>query len=266
MIGNVVVITAVLLLGACGSSSESKIIGSWKAVADDNVTGYLEIGEERLVNSEESTTAEYILTETQDDNFLLEVVDPESGSNVFLFEGYFENKDKIIVVKTPSDAAENSELIRVDNIEEAKKLQEKEENELAKEKEDGKAKTEESTAKENDLPMNVAAEDITKHNLDGLVEHVELVEAIDGDTVVVKGENGEETVNLLLINTPELGVPDNQEYASRAKEFMNIFTGSTVLLERGQPAQDEDGNTVGFIWMSMGNGIDLRPNLNSLSP
>ncbi|MFC0523316.1 thermonuclease family protein [Pontibacillus salicampi] len=250
------VVTTVLLLGACGSSSESKIIGSWKAVADDKVTGYLEIGEERLVNREESMTAEYILTETQDDNFLVEVVNPESGSNVFLFEGYFENKDKIIVVKTPDGAAENNELVRVDNIEEAKKLQEKEENELAKEREDTKAKTEESTAKENDLPNYVTKEDITKQNLDGLVEHVEFVEAVDGDTVVVKSENGKETVNLLLIDTPEPNAPDGgQEYASRATNYVTESqTGQTVLLERGQPSQDEDGNTVGFIWTNMGSG------------
>lgn len=133
-------ITAVLILSACGGSIESKIIGSWKAVVDENTMGYIEIGEERLINREESTTAEYILTEMQDGNFLLEIVNPESGSNVFLFEGYFENKDKIIVVETTNGTVENSAFIRVKNIEEdqekeEKRLKEEEEKELAKSEE-----------------------------------------------------------------------------------------------------------------------------------
>ena len=134
-------ITTVLLLAACGSSNESKLIGSWKALVDGNTKSYLEIGEERIVirsqSNDKPMTVDYILTETQDGNFIIELVNPENGSVEFLFEGYFENKDQITVVETPSGAAENSKLIRVDNIaeekEEEKKLQEKEEKELAKE-------------------------------------------------------------------------------------------------------------------------------------
>ena len=70
-------------------------------------------------------TAEYIVTKTQDDTFLLELINPESDSNEFLFEGYFESKNKIIVVKTPGGEAENSELIRVDDIEKEKEKEEK---------------------------------------------------------------------------------------------------------------------------------------------
>lgn len=119
------VVTTGLLLAACGSSDKAKLVGSWKAVVDGDTTGYLEIGEERIINRDELMTAEYIVTKTQDDNFLLELINPESGSNEFLFEGYFESKNKIIVVKTPGGEAENSELIRVDSIEKEKEKEEK---------------------------------------------------------------------------------------------------------------------------------------------
>ncbi|WP_203362978.1 lysozyme inhibitor LprI family protein [Bacillus sp. REN10] len=129
-----VTITTVLLLAACSSSNESKIIGSWKAVADDDTLSYLEIGEERIIirsqSDDKPMTADYILTETQDENFIIELINPEDGSVEFLFEGYFENKDKIMIVETLDGAAENSKLIRVDNIAEEK---EKEEKALAKE-------------------------------------------------------------------------------------------------------------------------------------
>ncbi|WP_144460807.1 hypothetical protein [Siminovitchia fortis] len=141
--------TAALLLTACGGSAESKIIGSWKVVINGHVESYLEIGEERIINRSESNdspiSAEYILTETQDDNFMIEFINPENGSHEFMFEGYFDNKNKIIVVNAPGGAVENSELIRVDNIAEEKEKEEKElakkEEKLAKQKEK-KQKTE----------------------------------------------------------------------------------------------------------------------------
>lgn len=134
------IMTAVLL-AACSSSNASMLIGSWKVVVGENVNSYVEIGEERVVIrsdlNDSPMSAEYILTETQNDRIMLEVINPENGSHEFMFEGYFENKDKITVVQTPDGAVEQtSELIRVDNIAEEieqKRLQEMEEEELANE-------------------------------------------------------------------------------------------------------------------------------------
>ena len=108
-----------LLLSACGGSNESKIIGSWKLVVGDNVASYLEISEERILTREqddEPMTIEYILTETQDDNFMVEVIDPESGVNEFIFEGFFENKNTITLLTNSNNPDGNSQLIRVDSI------------------------------------------------------------------------------------------------------------------------------------------------------
>ncbi|MCE4047947.1 MULTISPECIES: hypothetical protein [Bacillaceae] len=111
-LGLVLVLSVVLLLAACGGSTKDKLVGTWKVVIDGETAGHLEIGEERLINKDESVTAEYIVTESEDGNFLLEVINPEDGTNELLFEGYFENKDKIIVVKSSSGTEEDSQLIR----------------------------------------------------------------------------------------------------------------------------------------------------------
>ncbi len=129
-----------VLLAACSSSNASMLIGSWKVVVGENVNSYVEIGEERVIIrsdlNDNPMSAAYILTETQNDRIMMEVINPENGSHEFMFEGYFENKDKITVVHTPDGAAEEtSELIRVDNIAEEierKRLQEIEEEEIAK--------------------------------------------------------------------------------------------------------------------------------------
>lgn len=160
-------IAVLFTLVACSSGSDqSKVLGSWKVIVGDRVISYMDINEERYtIRSGDDTpmTAEYKLTETQDDSFIMEAVNPENGSMEFLFEGSFENKDKIKVLRSSNGAEEKSELIRVDSIveemkkdkkksqekakqeakkEEEKRLQQEEkDNELAKEKEKAKQRT-----------------------------------------------------------------------------------------------------------------------------
>lgn len=107
-----------LLLTACGGTAESKITGIWKLDSDDEEPTFLEIGEEQIIirrpSNNEPMIASYIFTETQSDNFILEVINPEDGSKVFLLEGYMDGKDRIAVVDAPGDPAD---LIRVDDME-----------------------------------------------------------------------------------------------------------------------------------------------------
>lgn len=146
-------VVVVLLLAACGST-ESKILGGWKTVAGEEVTGYLEINEERFTVRErandEPMTVEYILTETQDDNFIMEAVNPETGLNEFLFEGFFENKDTITLIGEPNDEEEKKQLIRVDNI-----LEEMEKGEKIAQKKEGQEK--EKVDQEQELASKEAA-------------------------------------------------------------------------------------------------------------
>ncbi|WP_068675008.1 lysozyme inhibitor LprI family protein [Oceanobacillus sp. Castelsardo] len=171
-----------VFLVACGGSNESKIIGSWKVVSDGKVGSYMEMNEDRMIVRKESNdgpmTVDYILTETQDDSFILEIVNPESGLNEFLFEGYFEDKDNIIVTNTSDGATEEDyRMIRVDNIaedkakekvkEEKRQEQEEKENEEKRIKEQEEQKKEEirsqkqmenEQSKEKDLTQQTAEE------------------------------------------------------------------------------------------------------------
>ncbi|MCM2989262.1 lysozyme inhibitor LprI family protein [Bacillus safensis] len=157
-----VIMIAILGLTAC-ASIESKFIGSWKVISNGDDSSYIEVTEKRIIVREsenDRTTAEYILTKTQDDKFIIELINPEKGSNEFMFEGYFENKNKIKIIAIPNGEAKDNELIRVDNIakeieKDKKKAQEKEKKEIAEEKkrtelaeEEDKKKREEDVAKE----------------------------------------------------------------------------------------------------------------------
>lgn len=164
------IFVVVFLLAACGGSTESKIIGGWKNVAGEKVMRYLEINEERLTvrerSNDEPMTVEYILTETQDDNFILEAVNPKTGLNEFLFEGYFENKDTITFIGESDDEEGKNQLIRVERIleemekdekialEEEAKEQEKENQEQALAREEAeKEEEQQALAKEETLKM-----------------------------------------------------------------------------------------------------------------
>lgn len=181
-----------LFLTACGGTTESKITGIWKLdYDDDEEPTFLEIGEEQIISrkpsNDEPMIASYIFTETQSDNFILEVINPEDGSKVFLLEGYMDGKDRIAVVDAPGDPAD---LIRVDDMEkeieehekkakaaeeeqtridtaqrkEDEKQQRKEEKrQEEQEKADEKARTDEEERKENE--RKVAAEEREKEEL-----------------------------------------------------------------------------------------------------
>ncbi|MEC5423323.1 lysozyme inhibitor LprI family protein [Virgibacillus sp. C22-A2] len=148
-----------VFLAACGSI-ESKIIGNWKVVTDYDVKAYLEVGEDRIVNRQESNdnpmTAEYILTETEDDNFIIEVVNPESGINEFFFEGHFVNKDTVEIVDTPNGGEGNNGLIRVDSISEEMEKDKKEE--AVKEKEETEETKQLAKIKEEEKTKQLAIE------------------------------------------------------------------------------------------------------------
>lgn len=85
-----------------------------------------------------------------------------------------------------------------------------------------------------------------------ITEKVTVKEVIDGDTVVVEGENGEETISFALIDAPELTLADgtqDENLGLKATDVMRRLQGSTVLLERVEAADDE-GNTLGHFWSS----------------
>lgn len=88
-----------------------------------------------------------------------------------------------------------------------------------------------------------------------LEEHeAEIVRVVDGDTVVVKTNEGvEERVRLLLIDTPESVHPNKEkelfgeEASDYAKEILQ--KGDVVTLEVGNPDRDRYGRLLAYIWV-----------------
>lgn len=76
---------------------------------------------------------------------------------------------------------------------------------------------------------------------------------VDGDTVnVIMPDGSEESIRLLLIDTPESvhpGKPD-QPYGEEASDFAKetLQEGDTVTLEIGNPARDDYDRLLGYIW------------------
>lgn len=98
-----------------------------------------------------------------------------------------------------------------------------------------------------------------------ITEEVTVSGVIDGDTIVVSGKNGEETVQLALSDTPESVLPDGTQdefFGYKANEFTTArLQGSTVRLERAGNQKNEDGHTFGYIWLK--SGVD-HANFNKL--
>lgn len=98
--------------------------------------------------------------------------------------------------------------------------------------------------------------------LEDIAEPVNLVRVIDGDTIVVKSAQGEETVRLMSVDTPESVHPDIEEkqpFSEDATKFTTQILGSAdieILLERGKPEKDKYDRTLGYIWIKGNNGFD----------
>ncbi|WYP26040.1 hypothetical protein NSQ54_17190 [Alkalihalobacillus sp. FSL W8-0930] len=152
-------LTFTLVLVACGGPNEEKILGGWKVVPEEyeEIELFLEISDERMIHREVSdddpVSIDYRLTNTQNDRFIIDYTDPSSGQSEFLFEGYFENKDKIII-ENGNGIPDSYELIRVDNIAkeiaEEKARQEKEEAAASKEREKKYQEEQKRAAKEEE--------------------------------------------------------------------------------------------------------------------
>lgn len=94
--------------------------------------------------------------------------------------------------------------------------------------------------------------------IEKMTEKVSVSQIIDGDTIVVTNKDGEEeTIELLLIDTPEESPEDQSaaQYGKQATDFtVSELEDTNVLLERGNPAKDENGHTLGHIWLNSTEG------------
>ncbi|KGX89979.1 hypothetical protein N781_08690 [Pontibacillus halophilus JSM 076056 = DSM 19796] len=91
---------------------------------------------------------------------------------------------------------------------------------------------------------------LVERDLVDITEEVAISEIIDGDTAVVEGEKGKETVSLALIDAPELTLPDGSQddnLGLKANDVLSNLNGSTVLIER-TGATDDKGHELVHFW------------------
>lgn len=80
----------------------------------------------------------------------------------------------------------------------------------------------------------------------------EVTKVVDGDTIKVKVGNREETVRLLLIDTPETVHPDKpvQPFGPEASAFVEeMLEGETVELEKDVSERDRYGRLLAYVYI-----------------
>jgi micrococcal nuclease len=82
---------------------------------------------------------------------------------------------------------------------------------------------------------------------------VDSVAVIDGDTLKVKMNGKEDTIRLLLVDTPEINHPrlGEQPLGEEAKQFTKqmIENAKTIELEKGGPGRDKYGRFLAYVYV-----------------
>lgn len=99
-----------------------------------------------------------------------------------------------------------------------------------------------------------SVEDIFKKEVVLEEYEAEVVRVVDGDTVIVKTDEGvEERVRLLLIDTPESVHPTEPEqlFGKESSEYAKeiLKEGDVVKLEIGKPERDRYDRLLAYIWI-----------------
>lgn len=116
-------------------------------------------------------------------------------------------------------------------------------------------KVEEKDVSKEDLEAEMGPIDTAESELVDITEKVIVKEVVDGDTVVVEGENGEETVALAMVNAPKSTLPDgsnDNQFGMKSKQYTaSLLEGREVRWEQSG-STNGDGNATGYIWVKQG--------------
>jgi endonuclease YncB( thermonuclease family) len=111
-----------------------------------------------------------------------------------------------------------------------------------------------------ELPHGVAAALWTNEVPRG-AEPASLVSVSDGDTIRVNVGGREETLRLILIDTPETHDPNNQHecYGAEATAFLEglLPRGSELYLETDVSERDRFGRLLRYVWLDRGDEVYL---------
>jgi endonuclease YncB( thermonuclease family) len=111
-----------------------------------------------------------------------------------------------------------------------------------------------------DLPHGVAPAGWTNEVPPG-AEPAALFSVSDGDTIRVEVDGREDTVRLILIDTPETHDPNNPPecYGAEATAFLEglLPLGSELYLERDVSERDRFGRLLRYVWLDRGDEVYL---------
>lgn len=92
--------------------------------------------------------------------------------------------------------------------------------------------------------------------IEAITEEAMVASIVDGDTIVINGENGEETIRLAEIDAPDKNLPDgtpDEQFGFKANEYAKMkLEGAAILLERAEKQDDKEGRALGYIWLKAG--------------
>lgn len=110
----------------------------------------------------------------------------------------------------------------------------------------------ENTPKSYEPPISETTQTVVAEETN--LEKVELVRVVDGDTVIVRKEDGNNIrVRLIGIDTPESVNPDNSKNTvsgKAASDFLKskLETGKDYYLEYDVEREDKYGRTLAYLW------------------
>lgn len=109
-------------------------------------------------------------------------------------------------------------------------------------------------------------DDGTRHEVPENLVSARVIDVIDGDTLKVNIDGGEETIRLLLVDTPEIHHPDEpiEPWGPKAKQFAEqVLSDQRIQLEMGEEKRGQYDRLLAYVYINgeMFNELLLRNGL-----
>ena len=142
--------STIIFLQACGKSDADTLIGTWQMMNNEQAGAVIDFTEDTAIAYDLDGKAHpvpYKFIETNDDHWMIYVIEPSNNKEDLFFQGYFENKNTAIYhdfLDKEENDQKKVEMHRIKDIEKALSIarEQKEEEKKKKEKENKKIQEE----------------------------------------------------------------------------------------------------------------------------
>ena len=156
-----------IFLQACGKSDADNLIGTWQMMNDEQAGAVIDFTEDTAIAYDlkgEAHPVPYKFIETNDNHWMIYVIEPSNNKEDLFFQGYFENKNTAIYhdfLDKEDDEQQKVEMHRIKDIEKALSVarEQKEKEKKKKEKENKKIQEEMEKQEEKERKEQVAQEE-----------------------------------------------------------------------------------------------------------